>query len=89
MSDASLSPSSDPLAARQVALAILDGVLTRRQPLDAVLDSLRDLSSLPVRDRAFVRMLAATALRRLGQIDAILKQASARDEAPSPAMLPE
>jgi 16S rRNA (cytosine967-C5)-methyltransferase len=87
VSDASLSPSSDPLAARQVALTILDGVLTRRQPLDAVLDSLRDLSSLPVRDRAFVRMLAATALRHLGQIDAILKQASARDEAPSPAML--
>ncbi len=88
MTGASLSqPSGDALAARAVALSVVDGVLTRKQPLDAVLDSLRDLSSLPVRDRAFARMLATTTLRRLGQIDDIVRQASGRAEAPTPVLL--
>ena len=57
---------------RAVALDILQAVLRQRMPLDDLLAGHRDLNSLPSRDRGFVRALVATALRRLGQIDAIL-----------------
>ncbi len=75
------------LAARKAALLILDGVLSRKQPLDIVIDSLEGFSSLSSRDRAFTRMLATTALRRLGQVDDIIARAADRAEAPSPATL--
>ena len=57
---------------RAVAFDILQAVLRQRLPLDDLLAGHRDLHSLPSRDRGFVRALVATALRRLGQIDAIL-----------------
>lgn len=79
--------NSESTVARQAALAIVDQVLTRRLALDQVLDDMRDLSSLPIRDRAFARMIAATTLRRLGQIDDIISRATDRGEAPSPPML--
>jgi 16S rRNA (cytosine967-C5)-methyltransferase len=50
-------------------------VLRRHEPLDeAFARSARqgDLARVPERDRAFVRALAATALRRLGQIEHVL-----------------
>jgi 16S rRNA (cytosine967-C5)-methyltransferase len=75
------------LAARHAALMILDHVLTRRQPLDTAFEAVPGFAALPVRDRAFVRMLAATVLRRLGQIDDILRQASQRDDTPEPVLL--
>jgi 16S rRNA (cytosine967-C5)-methyltransferase len=60
------------LAARMVAREILSDVLRRRLPLDEVLERALAGSALEERDRAFVRLLAATTLRRLGQIDALL-----------------
>jgi 16S rRNA (cytosine967-C5)-methyltransferase len=55
-----------------VALDILGAVLRRRQGLDDALDGHADLAHMEGRDRAFVRNLTATALRRKGQIDALL-----------------
>lgn len=79
--------AADMLAARRVALSILDHVIVRRLPLDQVIEDTRDYDALPVRDRAFVRMMVATTLRRLGQIDALIVQASERGDAPSPPIL--
>jgi 16S rRNA (cytosine967-C5)-methyltransferase len=50
---------------------VLDDVFTRNAPLDETLAA-RIGGRLEARDRAFARNLAATALRRLGQIDALI-----------------
>jgi 16S rRNA (cytosine967-C5)-methyltransferase len=47
-------------------------VLDRRQPLDVALESSVILRRLETRDRGFARLIAATVLRRLGQIDAAI-----------------
>lgn len=60
------------LAARELAAAALFGVLHRRRPLDEVLDPVHGLAALPDRDRALVRMLTATVLRRLGTLRALI-----------------
>jgi 16S rRNA (cytosine967-C5)-methyltransferase len=63
------------LAARKLAAEALFAVLHRRRPLDELLDSaagLEGLSALPDRDRALVRMLTATVLRRFGTLRALL-----------------
>ena len=70
------APSSAP-AARRAALAVLDDVLARNAPLDESLAARLDVKLAP-RDRAFARHLAATALRRLGQIDALIAAYVAR-----------
>ena len=57
---------------RSVALDLLDWVLERKQPLEDGLARNRDWRGLTVRDRAFARLLAATTLRRLGQLDAAI-----------------
>ncbi|MFW6076892.1 MAG: RsmB/NOP family class I SAM-dependent RNA methyltransferase [Hyphomicrobiales bacterium] len=60
---------------RRQAVHLIGEVLRRRKPLDEAFGhSARhgDLAKLPERDRAFVRALAATALRRLGQIEHLL-----------------
>jgi 16S rRNA (cytosine967-C5)-methyltransferase len=65
------------LAARRVAADILDNVLRRNRPLDGELDGAEAHPGLPAladRDRALVRMLAATVLRRLGTLRHMLKQ---------------
>jgi 16S rRNA (cytosine967-C5)-methyltransferase len=61
------SPSS-----RQVALELLVACLDRGQPLDDALAQHRGFPALDPRDRAFVRLLLATTLRRLGEIDTVL-----------------
>jgi len=58
-------------AARRAALAVLDDVFARNLPLDESLAARLD-AKLEQRDRAFARNLAATTLRRLGQIDDLL-----------------
>lgn len=73
------------LAARRVALELLDHILSRKQTLDQALESVKAFKSLPGRDRAFCRMLVATALRRLGQIDDLI--ARAQDKTGSPNLL--
>jgi 16S rRNA (cytosine967-C5)-methyltransferase len=64
-------PSSD-VGARKAALALLDGVLRKHRSVDDAFDGLT--ARLEGRDRAFVRLLVATTLRRFGQIDAVLKE---------------
>lgn len=59
------------LAARAVALELLQAVLRRRQALDEALTSAA-LRQLEPRDRALVRRIIAITLRRLGQIDALI-----------------
>jgi 16S rRNA (cytosine967-C5)-methyltransferase len=68
--------------ARAIALDLLQDVLRRRRSLDEALAAHRDLGRLEPRDRAFARLLTATVLRRLGQIDAAIE---ARLERPLPA----
>lgn len=60
------------LGARTVALDLMEQVLGRKRPLDEVLAGHAALEKLDVRDRAFARLLTATTLRRLGQIDALI-----------------
>ncbi len=57
---------------REVAHALLDTVLHRRDPLDEALAHSPGFVALAERDRALVRHLTATTLRRLGQIDVLL-----------------
>ncbi len=63
---------SDPPTARVCALDVLDAVLGARRRLDDALAGHRALAGLDARDRAFARLLVATVLRRLGQIDALI-----------------
>ena len=68
--------NADGTASRRAALALLDGVLRRKVPLDDLLGDSGDRSAvakLTPRDRAHARLLTTTTLRRLGQIDKILK----------------
>jgi 16S rRNA (cytosine967-C5)-methyltransferase len=55
-------------AVRRLAADMLDGVLRRHHPLDERLDSTSELAWLSERDRALVRALVATVLRRLGTL---------------------
>lgn len=56
------------LPARRVAADILDSVLLKRRPFDEALEGERALAHLADRDRALVRMIASTTLRRLGTL---------------------
>lgn len=58
--------------ARRVALDMIARVLGQKQSLDDVLTSSPDFERLSERDRGFCRMLVATVLRRLGQIDDVI-----------------
>ena len=60
-------------SSRFAALTLLQAVLHKRQALDEAMEILPALKTLEKRDRAFAHMLVATALRRLGQIDAVIK----------------
>lgn len=55
-----------------MAADLLDAVLTHHHPLDVLLAQHSGMAALAPRDRAFARQLAATTLRRLGQIDALI-----------------
>ena len=60
------------ISARRLALDVLDRVLGEQRPLDETFAGHPRLGALAARDRAFARLLLTTALRRLGQIDALL-----------------
>ncbi|MGQ7793055.1 RsmB/NOP family class I SAM-dependent RNA methyltransferase [Faunimonas sp. B44] len=63
------------LAVRTTAASVLDKVLTRGVALDALVDDeggIAGFRALPPRDRALVRQIVSTALRRRGEIDAAL-----------------
>jgi 16S rRNA (cytosine967-C5)-methyltransferase len=60
------------LDARRAAHELLGAVLHRRLSLDDALEQNAGMAALAPRDRAFARLIVATCLRRLGQIDALL-----------------
>jgi 16S rRNA (cytosine967-C5)-methyltransferase len=72
------APSEVPgLAARRIAADIVDGVLHRRRTLDDQLDGAGahpGLKTLADRDRALMRRLVATVLRRLGTLGYVLSR---------------
>ena len=74
MAEPSPNPAPVPgLPARQIAAALLEGVLRRSRAFDDELEQQSvALQALEDRDRAFVRMLAATVLRRLGTLKHII-----------------
>ncbi len=71
-------PSEVPgLAARRIAADIVDGVLHKHRTLDDQLDGSGahpGLKTLPDRDRALMRRLVATVLRRLGTLGHVLSR---------------
>ena len=58
---------------RAVAFQLLAQILDRRRTLDEALAESKDFAALAARDRALVRRLLATLLRRLGQVDDLIK----------------
>jgi 16S rRNA (cytosine967-C5)-methyltransferase len=77
MSETAVQSEPPGLPARRIAAEILDGVLRRRRALDELLDGRQapvGLDALSDRDRALVRHIVATALRRLGSLRQILDQ---------------
>ena len=58
------------LPARKAALSLLSAVLRKRRPLDALLDTLKNL---PPRDAGFARALASGALRHFGELDMTIR----------------
>jgi 16S rRNA (cytosine967-C5)-methyltransferase len=71
-----------PRDARMAAYLVLSGVVRSGTPIDEGFDNA--VGALEPRDRAFVRLVVATTLRRLGQIDAVL--GSFLDRTPPPAV---
>ncbi len=69
-----ISPSGQTPSARLSALAALVHTLDKHKPLDSCWPQDRYFNSLSPSDRAFAQLLAKTVMRRLGQIDALLKQ---------------
>jgi 16S rRNA (cytosine967-C5)-methyltransferase len=59
-------------SARAVAFDLIAAVLDRRRALDVAIDENADFLRLEPRDRAFARLLVATVLRRLGQLDRVI-----------------
>ena len=70
----SAQPEVPGLAARRIAADILDGVLRRKLALDEQLDDKAHpaLAALADRDRALVRAVVASVLRRLGTLRHLL-----------------
>ena len=72
-----LPPEVPGLAARRIAADILDGVLHKHRTLDEQLDGAAahpGLKTLSDRDRALMRRLVATILRRLGTLGHVLSR---------------
>jgi 16S rRNA (cytosine967-C5)-methyltransferase len=65
-------PAQQGIDARAAAVNTLDAVLRKGVALDEALSQSRALAALEPRDRAFARMMVATTLRRLGQIDRVI-----------------
>lgn len=59
-------------SSRRVALELLQAVLRHKRPLDEAIANHTAFGQLESRDRGFARNMVSTALRRLGQIDALI-----------------
>jgi 16S rRNA (cytosine967-C5)-methyltransferase len=76
-----------PIALRQHAVRILDLVLSKHEPLDHVLQKSDDIRAMSPSDRALLRMMVATTLRRMGQIDDLIMRAMDGRPLPKPDRL--
>jgi 16S rRNA (cytosine967-C5)-methyltransferase len=76
-----------PATARTVAIDLVGAVLRRKRPLDDAIEDNAEMAGLPGRDRAFARLLVATVLRRLGQIDALIAHCLTTPLPPRAAMV--
>ncbi len=73
-SKASRAPATG-LAARQLAVVLIAAVMSERRALDEALTmslASRSFTGMEPRDRAFARLIAATVLRRHGELNAIV-----------------
>ncbi len=70
--------TAPPPSPRATAFAILGQTLHQGRALDDVLAADGGLALLSARDRAFARLIVATTLRRLGQIDEVIGHCVAR-----------
>ena len=61
------------LAARKAAQSILSDVLRKKRPLDAAIAEALSRTQLAPRDAGFARTIAATSLRRFGQLEALIR----------------
>jgi 16S rRNA (cytosine967-C5)-methyltransferase len=69
-------PLSSGLAARQLAVVLISAVMSERRSLDealAISQSSRAFAEVDARDRAFARLIAATVLRRHGELSTVLQ----------------
>ncbi|MFC7048050.1 16S rRNA (cytosine(967)-C(5))-methyltransferase RsmB [Emcibacter nanhaiensis] len=74
------------LESRLAALYLLEQILDRGQALDGAFENCcRKFSALDQRDRAFVRHLVTTCLRRLGQLNAMINFCTPRNLTPKQA----
>ncbi len=62
------------LEARKTALSILNDIFFRNKSMDEGFDRARDFLSLEARDRAFVRVLVTTVLKRAKEMDTALEK---------------
>lgn len=60
---------------RQTALTILKQVLYKNQTIDDAFETALQKTSLEKRDKAFLRLLITTTIRRIGQIDDLIQRA--------------
>ena len=63
----------DGLLSRRAAFAILNDIFFKKRSLDEAVANAAGFENLSSRDRAFVRLLVATVLKRTRQMDAVLK----------------
>ncbi len=76
---------TQPLAsARAVARDLLEHVLAKGRTLDDAAGLVEGHARLEPRDRAFARLLAASVLRRMGSLDAVLARCLDKGAPPSP-----
>lgn len=70
------------LPARKAAVAVISAVLRNRVPLERAAAELIEAAPLEPRDRGFARALATESFRRLGQIEALIRQFVSKPPAP-------
>ena len=69
--DATTPATTPGMPVRRIAADIVDGVIQRKRPLDELLEA-GPLEALEDRDRALVRIIVATTVRRLGTLRHLL-----------------
>lgn len=74
------------LGARRLAQTVLDDVFEKKKALDATLEerlTKAAAAEMAGRDRAFARAIATTTIRRLGQIDGVIRKFTQKGKLPS------